>query len=157
MERLIISKNYPKKFVYTYIPRVFKQLAYKKLVIHKKSKMNKYLVDNYQLGIADIYPLLNKIRIAEYKSFYIMHYDIDDRLKNKNRNHVREIFHVLCYGNLEVRGLHVIDGAFDYIAGNITSLYNLYVLEENALIQMRKKRKDMKVYGNKILRRSSDK
>ena len=111
--------------------------------------MNKYLVDNYQLGISDIISLLKTMRVDEYESFYIIHFDVDDFIKTKKTNiRVRELLHLVSYGNLKVKGLHVIDGTFDYIAGNIAGLYRLFIFEEQQKLTLQKKRKDLNKNGN---------
>ena len=153
MERLIINKGYPKKFVYSFLPRVIKQIATQKIYSRNKSDMNKYLVDQYQLSICELIPVLNNLKIDEYEGFYILHYDVEGNIRNKNKKSIRikEVLHLLSYGNLSIRGLHIIDSTFDYVAGNIRHLYRLFLIEERAKMQ-ENLGNGVKSNGNKILR-----
>lgn len=145
MERLILPKTYPKNFIYNYIPKIVKKLAIKRLSLYSQSRMSRYLSTNYRISIGDIIKLLDKIRIDEYKNFYILHYDIIDTFPQNSKIKIREVFHLVSYGNRDVKGTHAIDSTFDYIAGNIHSIYSMYVLEQSMLIQLRKQGKDLKI------------
>ena len=124
MQRLYLSADYPEQFIYEYIPQVFIELVRKQLIKNKNSKMDKYLKKNYQLSILDINNYLDMLRVDKCKLGYIIHADIP--YKTAQGYYVREIFHIISYGNLDIKGLHIIDGALDYIKCNINTLYRLY-------------------------------
>lgn len=151
MQRLIISNKYPEDFVYNYLPELFKQLAAKKILLYRKSSINSYLEKNYNIKITDLIKYLNYIKINSYKNMYIIHMDVDEKLQDGTL--VRELFHLISYGNREVRGCHIIDNSFDFIGGNLKYIYRLYTFNKTRMALEEKKKKQRKGLnnGDKIL------
>ena len=143
MERLVLSKKYPRNFIYSFLPKALNQINTRKINNYKKSDMNKYLSDNYQISICDLIPILKNIRIHEYRSFFILDYDIDGTITNTENKkiHIREVLHLISYGNISTRGLHIIDGTFNYVAENIQYFYHLFILEERAKLESNLKKR----------------
>lgn len=137
MQRLIIPDSYPEKFIYKYLPDIFYQVAARRLYLHRKSRMNSYIKKNYDLEITDIVNLLKLIKIDKYEHTYVMHFDIDDKVGDIR---IRELLHLISYGNREVQGLHVVDNTFDYIATNIGNIYRIFIIEENIQIERDKQK-----------------
>ena len=125
MQRVYLSLEYPDQFIYEYIPKVFTDIVIYQLKQNEKSAMHTYIKEHYNLNFSDINKYLDKLRIDRYAFGYVIHCDISD--KTANGYYLREIFHVISYGNLEIKGLHIIDGALDYIRKNANVLYRLYL------------------------------
>lgn len=124
MQRLIISSKYSEDFVYRYLPDLLKQYIKEQLLLNKKSETIKYITKHYAISLEELLCFINYIRVSKFKNIYILDYDVVAKYKSKIP--VRSILHILTYGNIEVKGLHIIDKAIEFVAGNLNHIYRGY-------------------------------
>ena len=132
MQQLSIPLDYPNHFVYQYLPKVITNMLYNKIARYKDSKMNSYLSDNYDMQIVELLPILCDIKIEKYRYGYIMQINTN-RSKINSKYSVAEILHLIDYGNIEVKGLHIINNIFEYIRNNLNMLYRLYMFTQKVI------------------------
>lgn len=124
MQRIIISKEYPEEFVRKYLPALFFNIAKRETLQYQQSRMNDYLNKTYKISIVDVIPYLKKVRVDAYRDNYILYLD-SEQLASEDAK-IREILHVVNNGNIEVRGLNIIDKSLDYLIRNMARIYQLY-------------------------------
>lgn len=129
MQQLSIPLDYPNAFVYQYLPKIITNMFYNKIAQHKESKMNSYLSDNYDMQIVELLPILCDIKVEKYRYAYIMQINMN-KSKINSKYSVAEILHLIDYGNIEVKGLHIINNIFEYIRNNLNMLYRLYMFTQ---------------------------
>ena len=111
MQRIIISKEYPEEFVRKYLPALFFNIAKRETLQYQQSRMNDYLNKTYKISIVDVVPYLKKVRVDAYRDTYILYLD-SEQLASEDAK-IREILHVVNNGNIEVRGLNIIDKSLE--------------------------------------------
>lgn len=124
MQRLIISSKYSEDFVYRYLPALLKQYIKEQILRNQKSDAIKYINKHYAISLEELLCFIDYIRVSKFKNIYILDYDVN--VKHKSKIPVRSILHILTYGNIEVKGLHIIDRAIEFVANNLNHIYRGY-------------------------------
>lgn len=125
MKRLILQDKYPNSFAYTYIPKLIKNLVAKDLIKYKNTALDRYIINTYNISISQLILRLSDVKVYKLGTYLV--YSFDNHLKINNTTQLQEVLHFINFGNREMRGLHVIDNAFDYITARIGRIYQFYV------------------------------
>lgn len=93
----------------------------------KYNKMNKYLQDNFKLSIDTVVDTLLKkgFNFNKVKHTYTItiNYAIREPMTGLK---IDSLVRLIDFGNTEIKGIHLIDTAIDYISNNILNIYRLY-------------------------------
>jgi len=121
----IVSENFIRIIPQFIIKRAFEQIEDKKYVA-----MQEYLKDNYKLSIEDVISQLatKGFSYSKVKDLYIIR--VNDNIKEtKSQEKLSTLIRLIDYGNLDIRGVHLIDSTLNYIKSNILNIYRIYQMK----------------------------
>ena len=92
--------------------------------VHKL--MDEYLLKQFKTSIEKVLENLDKI-ILIYKTGTLYTIELDSSVTNTHHISIYGLIQLIDFGNIDVKGLHIVDKAFNYIQNNLQMIYNLEV------------------------------
>ena len=92
--------------------------------------MQDYLKENYKLSIEDIIKELaiKGFSYSKVKDLYVVR--INDNIKEeKSQEKLSTLIRLIDYGNLDIRGVNLINTTLNYIKDNILNIYRVYQMK----------------------------
>lgn len=128
--KLFISKDYPKRFVYSYLPKFIYRKALGELNNSTIANINKYLKDvlkiNYSLK--DILSeCIKYIYLSEFGENYIIDLGNMNRFKDTDYRTI-DLLRLIEFGNIELKGTYLITKVYNFIREHCDYIYNYYYL-----------------------------
>lgn len=121
----IISENFIKIIPQFIIRRVLEQISKNNYVA-----MQEYLKENYKVSIEDVVRelALKGFSYSKVKDLYIVR--LNDNIKEeKSQEKLSTLIRLIDYGNLEIKGVHLINNSIEYIKDNILNIYRIYQMK----------------------------
>ena len=115
------------EFIREFVPQVIRSRA---LILAKKKntlQMNEYLKRNFNLTIEDV---IKQVRflINHYSNVYSLAIN-SSIFEEKTKEKIISLVKLIDYGNLEVKGLNIINSSMYYVNNNLKSLYRYYQMK----------------------------
>ena len=120
------------EFISKFIPQI---IISKALWLSKRmntQKMNEYLKSQFNLSIEEILKQL-KFSTNHYNDTYSLRVD-NNAYEEKSQEKLISLIKLIDYGNLDVRGLNIINLAIAYVSKNIKGLYKYYQMKGGSYV-----------------------
>lgn len=115
------------EFISKFVPQIIVSRALLLASSKTTHQMNEYLKKNFKLPINDILKQL-KFSTNRVNDTYLL--IIDENVFEKSSNiRLISLIKLIDYGNLEVKGLNIINKSIDYVINNIKGLYQYYLMK----------------------------
>ena len=124
---MYLDENLSKEFVEDFVIKALMLKIEASVIDANTRKMNKFLEDTYGINVQTIVDNI-KIKASKVNDHWSVSID-NNNVEPKSQEKVISLVKLIEYGNLEIRGLHVIDDAFRYIKEHLYALYKLYVMK----------------------------
>lgn len=128
----IISKYKDENFAKVTIPQLIINTINDTLYVVIKNEehlaMSEYLKDNYDIDFEEVFKeiTLDKFLVTKINGQYMI--QLDARIKLHLKGHTLVyILNLIDEGNLDVKGLHIVDKAFKYVKSNLEDIYRLHL------------------------------
>ena len=113
------------------IPQFIIKRVREKLNKNKYQAMQEYLQENYDVSIDDIITQLAIKGFSYSKVKDLLIVRIDDNIKEEKSQEKLSMFvRLINYGNLQIRGTHLIEDTINYIKSNILNIYRFYQMRK---------------------------
>ena len=116
-----------KEFISKFIPQIIISRA---LILAKKrntQQMNEYLKKNLKLSIEEI---INQIEFSINETNDRYSLSINSNIyENKTHERLISLVKLIDYGNLEIKGLNIINTSMYYVNNNLVGLYRYYQMK----------------------------
>lgn len=128
----IISKYKDENFAKVTIPQLIINTINDTLYVVIKNEehlaMSDYLKDNYDIDFEEVFKevTLDKFLVTKINGQYMVQLDPRIKLHLKGYTLVY-ILTLIDGGNLDVKGLHIVDKAFKYVKSNLEDIYRLHL------------------------------
>ena len=121
--RDILDENFIKEFV----PQIIRSKAFSLAKKRNVSQMNEYLKKNFDLTIDEV---IEQIRFSfnHYGNIYSLAIN-NNIYEEKTNEKVISLVKLIDYGNLEVKGLNIINSSMYYVNNNLKGLYRYYQMK----------------------------
>lgn len=124
---MYLDKEFDKDFIKNYVAPALKLKIESSLLDVSLTKMDAYLKATLNTDVASI---VEQLEIATNKSPTAWVISIsNNNFDKKSQEKIITLVKLIEYGNLEIKGLHVIEEAFKYIKEHVYALYKLYVMK----------------------------
>lgn len=124
---MYLDENLTKEFINNFVVRALMLKIETSCIDATTTKMDKFLKDTYGIDVQTIVDNI-KIKVSKGNGHWIVGIDTNN-VEKKSQEKVISLVKLIEYGNLEIRGLHVIDDAFRYIKEHLYALYKLYMMK----------------------------
>ena len=91
------------------------------------TRINEFLKDKYKIDVMTILKEMS-FSINKYNNTRTVSIN-NNTYDEKSQEKIISLLKLIEYGNLRVKGLHIIDRAFKYIKSHINELYKLYIMK----------------------------
>ena len=121
----IVNENFIRIIPQFIIRRVVDLISTNKYVA-----MQEYLKEHYKLSLEEIIEQLatRGFSYNKVKDLYIIR--INDNIEEtKSKEKLSTLIRLVDYGNLEVRGIHLINSSIEYIKSNLLNIYRMFQLK----------------------------
>lgn len=129
---MYLDEHLSKEFIENFVIKALMLKIEASVIDANTIKMDKFLEDTYGINVQTIIDSI-KIKASKVNSHWSVSID-NNIIEPKSQEKVISLVKLIEYGNLEIRGLHIIDASFRYIKKHLYALYKLYVMkggEEN--------------------------
>lgn len=116
------------EFIHKFVPQVIRSRA---LLLAKKrntTQMNEYLKKNFNITIEEVIKQI-RFSINHYSNIYSLAIN-NNIYEEKTNEKVISLVKLIDYGNLEVKGLNIVNSSMYYINNNLKGLYRYYQMKE---------------------------
>lgn len=114
-----------------YLPAVIISRAKHLARGYRAKKMNEYLLENYQVTIQDI---LKQIEFLVNKRGNQWTVSVDNNIyETKTNLKLISLIKLIDYGNVQVKGIHIVDSSLKYVMKNLKRIYRLYNVEREEI------------------------
>ena len=124
--QLIIGKEYNEEFVYSYIPKYIYRLVCGEEKRGLFNSINTYLkkVLGIDYKVCDIIKdLLQRIYISNEEKYYVLDTNNVNEFRDTKRT-FNELVNLIEFGNIEVKGTHILDKIFSLIHNLVDTLWD---------------------------------
>ena len=121
----IVNENFVRIIPQFIIRRVLEQIDKNHYIA-----MQEYLKENYKVSIEDVIKelALRGFSYSKVKDLYIVR--LNDNIKEeKSQQKLSTLIRLIDYGNLEIKGVHLINNSIEYIKDNILNIYRIYQMK----------------------------
>ena len=121
----IVNENFVRIIPQFIIRRVLEQIDKNHYIA-----MQEYLKENYKVSIEDVIKelALRGFSYSKVKDLYIVR--LNDNIKEeKSQQKLSTLVRLIDYGNLEIKGVHLINNSIEYIKDNILNIYRIYQMK----------------------------
>lgn len=118
----IANENFIRIIPQFIIRRVFDLINKNKYVA-----MQEYLKEHYKISIEDIVEqlALKGFSYNKVKDLYIIR--INDNIEeSKSKEKLSTLIRLVDYGNLDIRGIHLINSSIEFIKDNLLNIYRMF-------------------------------
>lgn len=116
-----------KEFISKFVPQVIISRA---LILAKKrntQQMNEYLKKTFKLSIEEI---INQIEFSINETNDRYSLSINSNIyENKTHERLISLVKLVDYGNLEIKGLNIVNTSMYYVNNNLVGLYRYYQMK----------------------------
>lgn len=119
----ILDENFIKGFVPQIIISRVLLLAKKKNTL----QMNEYLKKTFNLNIEEVIKQI-RFSVNHYNDVYSLAIN-SNIFEEKTKEKVISLVKLIDYGNLEVKGLNIVNSSMYYVNNNLKSLYTYYQMK----------------------------
>ncbi len=116
-----------KEFISKFVPQVIISRA---LILAKKrntQQMNEYLKKTFKLSIEEI---INQIEFSINETNDRYSLSINSNIyENKTNERLISLVKLVDYGNLEIKGLNIVNTSMYYVNNNLVGLYRYYQMK----------------------------
>lgn len=124
---IYLKDIYDDNFVKVYLPILTVMLIKYYASMKNLKPINDYLKKNYQITVDDV---LDSIKLSFNKCNNVCSLSIDNNIiEPKSQEKVIALVKLIEYGNLDVKGLHVVDSTFRYIQSHLKEIYTTYKMK----------------------------
>lgn len=116
------------EFVKDFVPKIIIIRASNFIKRKNTIMMNEYLRKNFDISLEDVINQL-KFSFNQYNNMYSLSIDANI-YENKSHEKLISLVKLIDSGNLEVKGLNIINSSMYYVKENLKGLYALYNMQE---------------------------
>ena len=124
---MFLDERLSEEFVENFVIRALMLKIEASLIDANTTKMDKFLEETYGINVQTIIDNI-KIKASKVNDHWSVSID-NNIIEPKSQEKVISLVKLIEYGNLEIRGLHIIDASFRYIKKHLYALYKLYVMK----------------------------
>ncbi len=125
---LYINGVFEKDFIINFLPKVINGRIKRTLRKKNLKPMNREFKLLYGINVNDV---LNSLQYSLSKSGDVYTLNINNNiLEKKSGAKISTLVKLLDYGNLDVKGLDIVNSSFKYIEMNFEPLYRIYTLKK---------------------------
>ena len=116
------------EFVKDFVPKIIIIRASNFIKRKNTIMMNEYLRKNFDISLEDVINQL-KFSFNQYNNMYSLSINANI-YENKSHEKLISLVKLIDSGNLEVKGLNIINSSMYYVKENLKGLYALYNMQE---------------------------
>lgn len=111
-------------------PEAISTYIYEKKDSEKRSEIiDEYLKENFNIDLDTVIDnVCENLTIDEALGKYRIHVNFN-RTEPITGQNINTLVNLIDYGNLEIRGINLINASFNYVQDHYTELYHLYLMK----------------------------